>query len=54
MGREKAVDLFRRKTLPKLDLAPLTGKNLACSCRLDQLCHADLLLAAANGDAKDA
>ena len=28
--------------------AELTGKNLACSCPLDQPCHADVLLEIAN------
>lgn len=32
-------------------LAPLEGKNLACFCRLDQSCHADVLLTLANGRA---
>lgn len=31
------------------DLAPLRGKDLACWCPLDQPCHADVLLALANG-----
>lgn len=30
------------------DAAPLRGKNLACWCRLDQPCHADVLLRLAN------
>jgi len=29
--------------------AELRGKNLACWCRLDQPCHADVLLEIANG-----
>lgn len=29
-------------------LAPLRGKNLACWCRLDEPCHADILLRLAN------
>lgn len=29
-------------------LAPLRGKDLACWCRLDQPCHADVLLKLAN------
>jgi hypothetical protein len=29
----------------------LRGKNLACWCRLDQPCHADVLLEIANGEA---
>lgn len=30
-------------------VAELAGKDLACWCRLDQACHADILLALANG-----
>lgn len=30
------------------DLSELRGKNLACWCRLDQVCHADILLRIAN------
>ncbi len=33
---------------PTGDLEPLRGKNLACWCRLDQPCHADVLLELAN------
>lgn len=35
-----------RQTLDELsaDPSPLRGKNLACWCRLDQPCHADVLL----------
>lgn len=35
----------------KLD--PLRGKNLSCWCRLDQPCHADVLLALANTPADE-
>lgn len=31
-------------------LAPLTGKNLACWCAPEALCHADILLRLANPD----
>jgi hypothetical protein len=31
--------------------ADLAGKDLACWCRLDQICHADALLRVANGGA---
>lgn len=35
--------------LPPLpDISVLRGKNLACWCRLDQPCHADVLLELAN------
>lgn len=32
------------------DLSPLRGKNLACWCKLGEPCHADVLLAFANGE----
>jgi len=35
---------------PIPDLKPLRGKDLACWCRLDQECHADVLLELANSD----
>lgn len=36
------------KSFPAGDLAELRGKNLACWCKLDQACHAELLLEIAN------
>lgn len=52
-GREHALhkyalylsDLLSTK---KLDLSELRGKNLACWCKPDQICHADILLKIAN------
>ncbi len=41
---------FACETVPLLDLAPLRGKNLACWCALDEPCHADQLLIAANAE----
>ena len=35
------------------DIAELKGKNLACFCRLDQPCHADVLLDFANVNVRD-
>ena len=53
-SREKSVRLFS-EWLDNLDetkreelLGPLRGKNLACWCKLDQPCHADILLQRAN------
>jgi uncharacterized protein DUF4326 len=48
-----AVKLFRRyATDPanrlSADVYKLRGKNLACFCKLDQPCHADVLLELAN------
>ena len=53
MGRERAVSEFRRYAEKRAArdpdwLAPLIGLDLACWCRLDQPCHADVLLEIAN------
>lgn len=52
-GRRLAVFNFRQKALSIKLVAPerfeeLRGKNLACWCRLDWECHADVLLELAN------
>ena len=55
MTAAEAVDAFRL-ALETGDLpftvedvqGQLSGKNLACYCRLDGICHADVLLAVAN------
>lgn len=39
---------FACEVAPLMDLTPLRGKSLACWCRLDQECHADVLLELAN------
>ena len=43
-----AVRLFERHCLPCLPVHELRGKDLACWCPLDETCHADVLLKAAN------
>ncbi len=35
-------------TYARINLEQLRGKNLSCFCRLDQPCHADVLLELAN------
>ena len=54
VSREESVRLFS-EWLDNLDetkreelLTPLRGKNLACWCKLDQPCHADILLKRSN------
>ncbi len=47
-GRISAVVRFACEVAPLLDLSELRGKDLACFCRLDQECHADVLLELAN------
>ncbi len=52
---QECVDLFRKSLegYPNAGRAFsyfLRGKNLACWCRLDQPCHADVLLEIANGE----
>ena len=51
--RDLAIASFREQAQAQmaecpLFYAPLRGKNLACWCRLDQPCHADVLLEIAN------
>ena len=47
-GRENAIDLYERHVLPGLPVHELRGKNLACWCPLESLCHGDSLLSKAN------
>lgn len=48
---EDAIECFREYVkINKLDLSELRGKNLACWCKLDAPCHADVLLELANGE----
>jgi len=55
-GREKAVQMFRDYIghpnsphgFEPEEITQLKGKNLACWCREDQPCHADVLLELAN------
>lgn len=50
---EEAVDVYRRVMFAEPHMVGwarerLRGKNLACWCRLDARCHADVLLEIAN------
>lgn len=52
-GRELAISNFRRRAIGLKAIDPqyfeaLRGKDLACWCRVDQPCHADVLLEIAN------
>lgn len=49
--RNRFRDPVGRHRAPTVDeiRAELAGKNLACWCRLDSPCHADVLLEIANG-----
>ena len=55
--REEVVEKYRRWLTEHLtrcakcrvDIQKLRGKDLACYCRFDQPCHADVLLEIANG-----
>lgn len=57
-GRDLAVRNFRRRlegmaAIGALDLSELRGKNLACWCRHDEACHADVLLEMANAEGEE-
>jgi len=55
-GREKVVQLYRDYIghpnsphgFEPHEIEQLRGKNLACWCKLDEPCHADVLLELAN------
>jgi Domain of unknown function (DUF4326) len=50
--RAAAVEAYERELTPELVAAArteLAGHDLACWCRLDVACHADVLLKVANG-----
>ena len=54
-GREGAMAMYMNylKVNPGISMAAkqaLCGKDLSCWCRLDQPCHADVLLEIANSD----
>ena len=47
------VKLFEKNCKPENeDLSELKGKNLACWCKPDEICHADVLLKLANEENK--
>lgn len=46
---QAAVDAFKANLPLKLECLELKGKNLACWCKLNDPCHADILLEEANG-----
>lgn len=46
-GRAEALRLYSEWIKGK-DVTELKGKNLACWCKLDEPCHADILLKLAN------
>jgi len=53
-GRAEAVQLYREWLAGRAGLlaaarSELAGRDLACWCRPDEECHADVLLAVANG-----
>lgn len=51
-GREKAIEMYERWLLANdellVQLPGLSGKRLACYCKLDEPCHADVLARLAN------
>jgi hypothetical protein len=54
IGRQRTLDLYVAWLRGRLDsdpkfLSPLWGKNLACWCKPEEMCHADILLRAASG-----
>jgi hypothetical protein len=57
LSREESLRLFRLHADEILEvrpdwLEPIRSKNLGCWCRIDQACHADVLLELANRPAR--
>jgi hypothetical protein len=51
LTRKQAVKMFKIYQLPlytEQEMEELRGKNLVCWCKLSDICHADVLLKAAN------
>lgn len=50
-GLERALEYYRAVLTPHQEAIKekLAGQDLACWCKLDQPCHADILLEIANG-----
>lgn len=46
-AQELVVKMFR-SYITNRDVSALRGKNIACWCRIGQLCHGDVLLEIAN------
>lgn len=44
MTRDDVCDLFEERQLPFMDVEPLRGKRLLCSCPLDKRCHGDSII----------
>ena len=53
-AQQLVVDRYRVECTDALPLSQLAGKNLACFCRADEPCHADVLLELANASDGDA
>lgn len=47
-GLKACLAMYRAHAIKCLPVKELKGKNLACFCRTDQPCHADVLLQLAN------
>lgn len=43
-NRNQVMDMFEAMILPQLDLEPLRGKDLVCTCKPER-CHGDAILA---------
>lgn len=41
--REEAIGRFEREVLPTLDLSPLLGRDLICTCK-PKACHGDAII----------
>lgn len=44
MTRDDVCDLFEQLVLPTLDIRPLKGKRILCTCELNERCHVDSII----------
>lgn len=44
MTRNDVCDLFEQLVLPTLDVRPLHGKRILCTCELNERCHVDSII----------
>jgi len=44
MTRDDVCDLFEQRILPNLDVEPLRGKRILCTCKPNERCHVDSII----------
>lgn len=50
MTVDDVCELYEERAIPLLDLEPLRGKRLLCTCKPNQRCHVDSIIKALEGE----